>query len=836
MRGGVRPGPEDPVAGRGAQPTFMHNISSFILLAALFLAPFGNGAVNDWAWGIVATAVALAVTGAAIQLRRSSLPGRIPARRAAYAWWGLFALVALLQIVPLPAAILQLVAPARAELARTVADVTSDDASHNPGVPSPVPPTPVSVNTEATELALAQIATLGLLFWFMASGRRTSRRIRLDPLQMTGGRHRIKDPPASGADPFLTAFVLTATIQAAILLVQYAARVAGNAGDLPTALAGAAGTYVNKNGAGNLVAIALPVTAGLFLETFRLHSRARHDGRHSRQPLLVRLGKGGVFWLAAALAIQMAGVVLSLSRGATAAAGAALAALLLAAGIRFRAVAGSLAAWAVPVLVAFTLGSLLGLDRLLGAWAALDMDQQTSRVEWWGTAWRVFRASPVLGAGMGGFLDAQGAHRLPDQAMMHVEHAHNDYAEALAVLGIPGALLVAAALALVALSAARALRQGSLRRLGLAAALMAFALHAFVDFPSAYGANVAWAVAIWGMLAGRRSRTSEGAPSRRSPENRDPAQESRLADERRLRAIQARARLLRFLPRVALPLAAAAAVVPPIRAALCDFGLTDIRTATREIRETGALPAAAGKTGEAWRGAFAKLIGDAEDATADPYRVGEAWRCLGTILRARAAGGPAAGIPPEETAHTLRRAASCTGMAIRIRPAVGDVYAEHATALREAARSGALPATAVARADRAMTAAARLAPAAPRVALGEGIYWILRAQDDAAERDTRGGTDEAGTETAEKLKRSQRAYQRLLSLGGVADPWRFLRDAWRRSGSMDFMIGCIPAGAGERTARCWSEAEKGVAAEGRVDEMMRWDEAQRRWKGMYPGP
>jgi O-antigen ligase len=797
-------------------------MSCVILLAlTLMVAPFLNGAANDWGWGIVAAGIAAAAV--------ACMPGGIPrAERAArgggrwaFVWWCAFLAIVGLQIIPLPGGLLGALSPARASLLEDVRAVGGEALSG----------APVSFDSEKTTLAFFQILTLGVLFLLVVSIPSDRR----SPVSSPGLRSAPGAPPR-GARPasfLLRALIFAATIQAALVLVQYAARLSGSAPELPFGLGRLTGTYVNRNGLGNLLALAIPVTAGLLLGRIKQSASRIPDSKLSTPSIrdpgsgirnrlrvgLVRIGRRGALWLSLALVVQMAGVTLSLSRGAMAAAGGALIVLLACAGLRFRSVVGPLAAWGIPLLLALTIGFLLGLDSVLARWASLDVAPHGGRLEWWTTAWESFRSCPVLGAGLGGYLDVSAAFRGPEQVMIHVEHAHCDYVEALAVLGVPGGLLAASALLLVVLAAVLAVRAGSLRRMGLAAGLLALAGHAAVDFPTAYGANVAWAVCLWAMLfrgearripdPGSRIPDSDAStPSIRNPGFGIPRPGSGLV-RNRLRVVLAAA-------------AAVVAAIPPLMAAHADAALGPARSAAREVREEGGLRAARGATGEAWREAHTRPVASAGEAAAGSFRDAEANRLLAALLACRTAGDADAGVPAEEIAHARRRAMKASLEALALRPAAAETWMEHAYLrisdpglVPSGVEGSRIPDSEFRIADRAVAVAARLAPEHPRVALREAVYWMERSR----------GTSDGFS------ARARDAYRRLLRMKGVSGPGLFLEDAWRRSGSMAFVLGCIPRDAGERTGAYFDVAERLAAEAGRVEDIERVESARRAWLG-----
>jgi O-antigen ligase len=120
---------------------------------------------------------------------------------------------------------------------------------------------------------------------------------------------------------------------------------------------------------------------------------------------------------------------------------------------------------------------------------------------------RVFRAYPLLGVGLGGFETVFPRYQTFVSDLTW-EHAHNDYAEALAETGAVGGVLILCALGFFftkafsrrgsALSptsrvpSTRRLAPGTLLRLGAALGCCGLLVHSFVDFNLHIPANAAW--------------------------------------------------------------------------------------------------------------------------------------------------------------------------------------------------------------------------------------------------------------------------------------------------------------------------------------------------------
>ena len=101
------------------------------------------------------------------------------------------------------------------------------------------------------------------------------------------------------------------------------------------------------------------------------------------------------------------------------------------------------------------------------------------RYEYWGVALDTFAAHPLVGVGTAGFREEWLAHRpLPEIA----RDAHSLYIETAAELGLVGLLLLAAFIGGVAGAARAAVRVYPVRAPGMVAAVVAFAIHAGLDW------------------------------------------------------------------------------------------------------------------------------------------------------------------------------------------------------------------------------------------------------------------------------------------------------------------------------------------------------------------
>ena len=140
----------------------------------------------------------------------------------------------------------------------------------------------------------------------------------------------------------------------------------------------------------------------------------------------------------------------------------------------------------LATLLAVFIGVQSTLDRFLtGSYI------NSGRVDYWANSLAMFRDFPVFGTGLGTF---KYAYFLYGRESGWVSHAHNEYVESLADMGLPAFVALFALLAFLAFSL---LRMWIVRRhpevkpavLGVLTALFAAAFHSFFDFSLRVPAN-----------------------------------------------------------------------------------------------------------------------------------------------------------------------------------------------------------------------------------------------------------------------------------------------------------------------------------------------------------
>ena len=153
-----------------------------------------------------------------------------------------------------------------------------------------------------------------------------------------------------------------------------------------------------------------------------------------------------------------------------------------------------------------------GIARRLGS----VVDVNTARVEWAGRrkimafdTLRMWRDHPVLGVGLGAFEIAY-PHYQSFPSDDWIDHAHNDYIEALAETGLVGALLILCALALFFLEAFRdwgqpLQSQASWIRSAAAIGCCGILVHSLWDFNLHIPANAAWFAVLAGITITSRA-------------------------------------------------------------------------------------------------------------------------------------------------------------------------------------------------------------------------------------------------------------------------------------------------------------------------------------------
>jgi O-antigen ligase len=167
-------------------------------------------------------------------------------------------------------------------------------------------------------------------------------------------------------------------------------------------------------------------------------------------------------------------------------------------------------------------GLMVVASAWIGLWPVLTRFQDLSRgapaeearITIWQDTTALIRDFPILGSGLGTY-PTVSLHYQTIPVTVRYDHAHNDYLEFAADIGIPGALLLFCGLWALTIHVARkslSANHGSDRRLAAACAgsLMALLLHSLTDFNLQIPANAL----IFSWIAGTAAGIVQSAPRR----------------------------------------------------------------------------------------------------------------------------------------------------------------------------------------------------------------------------------------------------------------------------------------------------------------------------------
>lgn len=243
---------------------------------------------------------------------------------------------------------------------------------------------------------------------------------------------------------------------------------------------GVFGPYVSKNHFAGYMAMAIPLGIAFAAEAF-LRLRTAWAGRRRGWVAIGGPDGNATIRLSAVAMVLVVGLLASRSRGGLLAAAAAVGVLPLALPRQ------RVRALALAVLIAVAGLGWMDLTATRAAFATRGV--QSSRLDLWRDALRMFPDFPALGAGFNAF----GTSYIPYQTVARYEwygEAHNEYLQALLDTGLVGAVLVAL-LVLTLLRAAWRGAAGGPLAAGLLGAVTACLVHNLVDFNWQIPANAA---------------------------------------------------------------------------------------------------------------------------------------------------------------------------------------------------------------------------------------------------------------------------------------------------------------------------------------------------------
>jgi len=266
------------------------------------------------------------------------------------------------------------------------------------------------------------------------------------------------------------------------------------------------GTFVNRSHFSGYLEMIVPLVVGLLIARMNLFSFGV-KGARERFQLMMSQGVAGNLALAGAVVIMSLGIARSNSRSGLAVLGAGFF-LFIGLSVLAYGRAACRELWIMNfvramVLVILIMALAIGIGSTIQRFA-LDNLLQDDRPLFWANTVDMVRAFPVFGTGLGTFADLYPAFESRGGQDMFLSHAHNDYLEALAELGLAGTALL---LGLVLWLAVRAFLAWKERRspeakglaLGGIVSLSGIALHAVTDFNLHIPANAALFAVVLGL-------------------------------------------------------------------------------------------------------------------------------------------------------------------------------------------------------------------------------------------------------------------------------------------------------------------------------------------------
>jgi O-antigen ligase len=257
------------------------------------------------------------------------------------------------------------------------------------------------------------------------------------------------------------------------------------------------GTFVNRNHFSGYLEMIIPLALGLAIARMNMMT---FGVRGFREKLLLWTSKGiltNILLVGAAVVMALA-VLLSNSRS-----GLAILVLSVFLFLGFSVVAYSRTGFRQPWVGRTVRAAFLGVAALalvVGAGSTirrfgLDNLLHEDRPQYWANTLRMVGDYPLFGTGLGTFAAAYGAYEDANLSEMRLVHAHNDYLEYLAELGVAGAVLLVGIVLTVAVSAYLAWRgrrnaQARALALGGMVSLAGMGLHAVTDFNLHIPANM----------------------------------------------------------------------------------------------------------------------------------------------------------------------------------------------------------------------------------------------------------------------------------------------------------------------------------------------------------
>ena len=437
------------------------------------VSPWALGGAPAWARQVLSGAVLLTGLAVFVAKWRAGL-APLPPRPL----WPLLGLVLLgtLQLVPLASSLHALLAPGSAEVWHP-----------------PEPAAAAVLDRSGGGISLFPAATAGALLWILGLLALVS--LAAPALDHPRARRRCVAVLVAGG--------LVVAVYGMVARVVFGSLLFGR---FPVPTTNPFGPFVSKNHFAGYVGMAALLALGLATALAERERRGPSPLSWTQSP---RVGR--VFFALVASAALALSVLTAQSRGGAVALGVGA---LVFSGLRSQSRRSGREHRLRVAAVALVVVSLLALlphearARLFGLFGPPDASV-VYRLAVWKDALRAWRASPLLGQGLGAFQDIVPRYKTA-AADLRVEHAENEYVELLAEGGLTALLLVLLSGALLARAVVHRPDLPGGRRIegevaGAAASLAALAAHSLVDFNARLPASSLLAACALALVLGPAS-------------------------------------------------------------------------------------------------------------------------------------------------------------------------------------------------------------------------------------------------------------------------------------------------------------------------------------------
>jgi O-antigen ligase len=394
------------------------------------------------------------------------------------------AAVVLVQIVPLPWPLRDVLSPHAARVARVVQLVPAGDVSARP----------LSLDPGATLHGLGAITAAVMVFW-AARGLLARGGLRL----LTRG------------------VAVIGAVAAGIALIQQAATPTLMYGFWEPGVVGAKpfGPFINRNHFAAWLILALPLSVGYFIAHVRIHMPEAGRGRGRWRAVLA----GGGWLIVLAILLMLLALAASLSRSALV--GLAAAIIVGWRLARWRATLGesqSAFLWAAATVVGLVIVATIDPEQLASRFTSTLQQSGTNRLTIWRETWPMIHDFWATGVGVGAYGVAMLVYQQTRVAMPHLQaggwahfnQAHSHYLQVLAEGGVLLALPVIVAMIAFARNAQRALAShiGEIEwiRIGAVASLTAIAVQSIWETALRMPANGVLAAVVAAIAVYHRDR------------------------------------------------------------------------------------------------------------------------------------------------------------------------------------------------------------------------------------------------------------------------------------------------------------------------------------------